>query len=101
MSGSFHKSIKTLAGSGSPDVKVGLSINHYSFDTSMTPSKTSMYSADGDMLIVPQTGTLLITTEFGKLSVAPKEVVIIPRGVKFSIDLAPGEKARGWMTECY
>lgn len=46
-----------------------------------------MYNSDGDMLIVPQVGVLLVTTEFGKLRVQPKEVLIVPRGAKFSMDL--------------
>ena len=43
---------------------------------------------------------LLVTTEFGKLRVPPKEVIIIPRGVKFSIDIEEGH-ARGWLSEAY
>jgi hypothetical protein len=35
---------------------------------------SGFYDSDGDMLIVPQKGTLLITTEFGLLEVAPNEV---------------------------
>jgi homogentisate 1,2-dioxygenase len=58
-----------------------------------------MYSADGDMLIVPQEGMLHVTTEFGRLTVGVKEICVIPRGVKFSIDHkkeTPEEKcARG------
>ncbi len=46
-----------------------------------------MYSADADMLIVPQEGTLLVQTEFGKLKVGKKEIVVIPRGIKFSVDV--------------
>ena len=56
----------------------------------MTASRTAMYSADGDTIIVPQTGVLLVTTEFGMLRVPPKEVVIIPRGIKYSMDLEEG-----------
>jgi len=41
-----------------------------------------------------------VTTEFGKLRVPPKEVIIIPRGVKFSIDIEEGH-ARGWLSEAY
>lgn len=52
------------------------------------------------MMIVPQVGTLLIKTEFGRISVGPKEITVIPRGVKFSIDLKE-DKARGWIAEVY
>ena len=51
-------------------------------------------------MIVPQAGTLLITTEFGKLRVPPKEIVVLPRGCYFSIDIEEGY-GRGWLTECY
>ena len=53
----------------------------------MTKGKVSMYSSDSDILIVPQEGCLLATTEFGKLRVPPKEILIVPRGCKFSIDI--------------
>lgn len=56
--GHFHKSIRTMMGSGAPDMKTGLSIAHYSFQQDMTKAKVAMYSSDGDFLIVPQTGTL-------------------------------------------
>jgi len=49
----FHHSIKTLAGAGSPDLKTGLSINHYTIGKDMTSSRVALYSSDGDMLIVP------------------------------------------------
>ena len=66
----------------------------------MSAKHIAMYSADGDTIIVPQIGVLLVTTEFGKLRVPPKEVVIIPRGIKYSIDLEEGQ-GRGWLSEIY
>lgn len=79
--------IRTMMGAGSPSLKDGLSISYYSCKQSMTDKKIAMYSADGDILIVPQFGTLRITTEFGKFTVASKEIGLIPRGIKFSVDL--------------
>ena len=96
----FHLSIKTLMGAGSPDLKTGLSISHFSIGKNMSSNRVAMYSSDGDILIVPQTGVLLVTTEFGKLRVPPKEIVVLPRGCFFSIDIESGQ-ARGWLTECY
>ena len=37
----------------------------------------AFYNADGDMLIVPQLGTLFITTEMGRMEVAPNEICVI------------------------
>ena len=96
----FHESIKTLMGAGSPELKSGMSIHHFACGKNMTGKRVAMYSSDGDILIVPQVGTLLVTTEFGKLRVPPKEVVVVPRGAKFSIDIEEGQ-ARGWLTECF
>ena len=81
-------------------MKDGLAISYYSFKTNMSDKKIAFYSSDGDILIVPQFGTLRITTEFGKLTVASKEICVVPRGVKFSVDLE-GEQARGWIGECF
>jgi homogentisate 1,2-dioxygenase len=53
----------------------------------MTDKNLAMYSSDGDILIVPQVGTLKITTEFGKMTVAPWEICVIQRGIKFSVDI--------------
>ena len=58
-----------------------------------------MYNSDGDFLIVPQKGSLHITTEFGKLVVPPEEICIIPRGCKFSVEV--NEASRGWICEIY
>lgn len=53
----------------------------------MSDKKIAMYSADGDIIIVPQAGELKITTEFGRLTCGSKEICVIPRGVKFSVDI--------------
>lgn len=89
-----------MMGAGSPMMKDGLGIMQYTFKKNMTAAKFSMYSADADLLIVPEKGTLLITTEMGKLRVPPQEVVVVPRGIKFSVDVEDGE-ARGWCSEVF
>lgn len=76
-----------MMGAGCPAMKDGLAISYYSCKRGMSTQRIAMYSADGDILIVPQEGTLWITTEFGKLTVGSKEICVVPRGVKFSVDL--------------
>ena len=44
---------------------------------------------------------MLVTTEFGKLRVQQTEIIVIPRGIKFSIDAEDGHNVRGWMAELY
>lgn len=42
-------------------------------------------SLRSDFLVVPQVGTLNIQTEMGLMQVAPNEICVIPRGIRFSI----------------
>nr|XP_012636000.1 homogentisate 1,2-dioxygenase isoform X4 [Microcebus murinus] len=57
------------------------------------------YNSDGDFLIVPQKGKLLIYTEFGKMLVQPNEICVIQRGMRFSVDVF--EETRGYILEVY
>ena len=56
------------------------------------------WSADGEWLIVPQQGRLSLATELGLLVVAPGEIVVIPRGIRFRVTLPDGT-ARGYVCE--
>lgn len=58
-------------------------------------------NADGDLLIIPQYGTLRITTELGRLQVAPGEICVIPRNIRFAVNEAPshGPTCRGYACE--
>lgn len=102
--------ITTMCGAGDPSMKDGLGIHVYACNQNM--GRTAYYSADGDYLIVPQEGTLFITTEFGRMTVKPREICVIQRGIKFKVDLDPEvdqidltqenhPKARGYMCEVY
>ena len=59
----------------------------------------AFYSSDGDLLIVPQQGTLHITTEFGLLCVEPQEIIVIQQGMRFSV--AVSMESRGYILEVY
>ncbi len=58
------------------------------------------YNADAEMLIVPQQGRLHVATELGRLDVEPQEIVLIPRGMRFRVELPDGV-ARGYLCENY
>eukprot|EP00879_Flechtneria_rotunda_P026315 GHRR01028051.1.p1 GENE.GHRR01028051.1~~GHRR01028051.1.p1 ORF type:complete len:157 (-),score=39.81 GHRR01028051.1:72-542(-) len=45
-------------------------------------------------------GDLKLTTEFGLLAVSPGEIVVIPRGIRFSVSLAHAA-ARGYVLEVF
>jgi len=86
----FISSLFTLAGNE------GAAIHLYAATTSM--QNQFFYNADGDFLIVPQSGNLQFKTEFGTLNVKPGEIILIPRGIKFQVILLE-DKARGYICE--
>ena len=63
----------------------------------MGDEKTCFNNSDGDFLIVPHSGTLYIKTLMGKITVKPKEICVIPRGIKFTVDNECGVNCRGWI----
>jgi homogentisate 1,2-dioxygenase len=80
----FITGMKLLMAAGEPPTKNGLGIYVYLFHNDMHDSY--MYNSDGDFLIVPQEGGLVVKTEVGILHVRPKEICVIPRGIVFSIN---------------
>lgn len=92
-------SLKQLGGVGSPSTKTGLGIYIFAAGVSMPPQQ-AFYSADGDFLVVLQHGVLDIQTELGNLLVRPNEILVIPRGIKYRVDL-PGGAVRGYILELY
>ncbi len=58
------------------------------------------YNADGEMLLVLQQGGLRVFTEFGRIEAEPGEIIVIPRGIKFRVELVDGP-ARGYICENY
>jgi homogentisate 1,2-dioxygenase len=52
------------------------------------------------MLIVPQAGRLRLRTEMGVLAIEPQEIAVIPRGIRFAVDLSDGS-ATGYVAENY
>jgi homogentisate 1,2-dioxygenase len=54
--------------------------------------------ADGELLIVPQQGDLTLITELGVLDLSPGMIAVVPRGLRFRVDL-PGGSARGYICE--
>jgi len=95
----FVDGIMTIGGNGDPAWQSGAAIHVYAVSASMRDR--FFYNADGEMLIVPQQGTLRFHTELGVLDVAPAEIGVIPRGVKFRVELVDGAGARGWICENY
>lgn len=93
----FIDGLYTTAGAGHPNIRVGMAVHNYSCTKSMM--NRSFYNSDGDFLIVPQQGTLKIVTEFGLLRVEPLEIVVIPQGIRFSVNV--DGPSRGYVLEVY
>ncbi|HRH20354.1 MAG TPA: homogentisate 1,2-dioxygenase [Brevundimonas sp.] len=94
----FIDGMTAYAGSGDPAAQSGIVALVYVANTDMTGR--AFFNADGEMLILPQEGRLDVWTEFGRLKVAPGELLLMPRGVRFRVALPDG-KARGYVCENY
>jgi homogentisate 1,2-dioxygenase len=94
----FLDGLVTMAGNGGPAAQSGCGLHLYAANRSMTDR--FFYSADGELVVVPQAGRLLIATEMGALEVEPQEIAILPRGMRFRVELPDGE-ARGYVCENY
>jgi homogentisate 1,2-dioxygenase len=92
----FVQGLVTMAGNGDPHAQSGCGIHLYAANRSMTDRV--FYNADAEMLIVPQQGRLRFATELGVIDAEPHEIVVIPRGVRFRVELFDGE-ARGYVCE--
>ena len=92
----FIDGLVTIATSGDARAQTGLGVHLYTASRSMT---RVFYNADGELLIVPQAGALTLKTEFGVLAVNPGEIAVIPRGVKFCVEIS--SDVRGFICENY
>jgi homogentisate 1,2-dioxygenase len=92
----FVAGMLTLGGNGSPETQTGCGIHWYVANRSMQDK--FFYDADGELLIVPQLGRLRIATELGLIELQPQEIAVIPRGLRFRVDLVDAQ-ARGYVCE--
>jgi homogentisate 1,2-dioxygenase len=92
----FLDGLMTMGGNGAPQSHSGCAIHLYAANQSM--QERALYDADGELLIVPQLGALLLVTELGQLRVEPLEIAVIPRGLRFRVELPEG-RARGYVCE--
>ena len=94
----FVDGLFTMAGNGSAAAGSGIGIHLFSADRDM--QGRFFYSADGELLIVPQHGRLKIDTELGVIALEPQQIAVIPRGIRFRVSLPDGV-ARGYVCENY
>ncbi len=86
----------TMAGNGGPAALTGVGIHLYAANRDMRGR--FFYDADAELLIVPQQGRLRLCTELGVIEVEPREIALVPRGIRFRVELPDGQ-ARGYVCE--
>ncbi len=91
----FLAGLTTMAASSPADRPFGVSVHLYAANASM---RRVFYDADGELLLVPQQGRLRLETECGRLDVAPGEIALLPRGLKFRV-IVQEATARGYLAE--
>jgi homogentisate 1,2-dioxygenase len=91
----FVDGLVTMMTNRDPADLSGVALHLYRATKSMTDRV--FVNADGELLIIPQSGSLRLFTELGRLDVAPGSIALIPRGIRFRVELE-GE-ARGYVTE--
>jgi len=96
--GDFVDGLATIAGSGEPATQAGVAVHVYRCSRSM--KDRCFVDCDGELMFVPQLGGLRLFTELGKIEVQPGEIAVVPRGVKFRVELL-ADQARGYACENY
>jgi len=94
----FIDGMATMGGNGDATTRNGVAIHIYRATASMTDRVFA--DNDGELLIVPQQGRLRLCTELGVIDAVPGETAVIPRGIRFRVELPDGA-ARGYVCENY
>ncbi|WP_278443960.1 homogentisate 1,2-dioxygenase [Pseudomonas oryzihabitans] len=92
----FLAGLERIVATAAADQAEGVSLYRYAANASMT---AVFYDADGELLIVPEQGRLELVTELGLLHLEQLEIAVIPRGMKFRVEVVAGELVRGYVCE--
>ncbi len=93
----FIDGLATIAGSGDPALQTGAAVHVYRANRSM--KDRCFWNADGELMLVPQQGAILLATELGKLEAKPGEIAVVPRGMRFRVEV--DGPSRGYLCENY
>lgn len=93
----FVDGLRTVVANGDPDAQSGMAALVYVANAHM---ERALVNADGEMLIVPQQGRVVVRTELGVLAARPGQVLCVPRGMAFRVALPDGP-SRGYIAENY
>ena len=92
----FVEGLVTMAGHGDPHAQSGSAVHLYAANRSM--DRRVFYDADAELLVVPQQGRHRFVTELGVIDAEPQEIVVVPRGLRFRVELPDGA-GRGYVCE--
>ncbi|WP_028745055.1 homogentisate 1,2-dioxygenase [Rhizobium mesoamericanum] len=96
----FLAGIRTMTAAGDVMTQVGMAAHAYAFNEDMVDDY--FFNADGELLIVPQLGTISVFTEMGVIEVEPAEICLVPRGMMFKVSRLSGSAEwRGYICENY
>ena len=82
----------TMTTAGDVNTQTGMARHVYLVTQSMVDEY--FYSADSELLVVPQEGRLRFCTELGVIDLEPKEIAILPRGLVYRVEVLEGPCAR-------
>jgi homogentisate 1,2-dioxygenase len=94
----FVDGLYTMGANGNVLQRSGIGVHLYAANVSMVDRY--FVDADGELLLVPESGGLLLHTEYGRIQVEPGEIAVIGRAVRFRVELLGGP-ARGYVCENY
>jgi homogentisate 1,2-dioxygenase len=92
----FIDGLFTVAGNGDIKTRAGIAVHLYAANRSMRDRY--FVDSDGELLLVPELGPVILHTELGPMRVSPGEIAVIPRGIRFKVELTD-VVARGYVCE--
>jgi homogentisate 1,2-dioxygenase len=95
----FLTGMRTITTCGDVSAQNGMAASIALVTRSMVDE--TFWNSDAEMMVVPQQGRLRFRTEFGVIEVAPGEIAVMPRGVKFRVELFDEQPARAYVCENY
>jgi homogentisate 1,2-dioxygenase len=92
----FIDGLFTVAGNGDSKTRAGMAVHLYAANRSMRDRY--FVDSDGELLLVPELGAVILHTELGPMRVSPGEIAVVPRGIRFKVELTDAF-ARGYVCE--
>ena len=94
----FVDGLSTVTTCGNASMQEGMASHVYTANASM--ERKVFINCDGEMLIIPESNGIKVVTEFGIINAEPGEIAVIPKGVRFRVELIDGP-VRGYICENY